>query len=473
MGLNRRREQMRNLSQWLRHFLGVRLWEEELQRQSGFRGFLYRQLRMFVVAGQALPRGQIPLRAAQMTVATLFAVVPGIVLAFSLLGTFGGLEQLKVELQRFIIEYLVAGAREQVSGFLDKYFAGARAFQGIGIAFLLGGVFGLLGAMENAFNQIWGIKRGRSLSRRLTTYTTIAVLGPFLVAISVTMTASLQNAQFLHSLQLWAPVEGLVSFVFGLAPLLVTILGLTMLYLIMPNAKVRVISAVIGAVVAGVLWEISKWGYALYISSATMYQTLYGPLVAIPLLFVWIQLSWIIVLFGALLTFAQDAADDFRLEEGAISASVRERLKSTLRCMIAISRAHYRGERAPNVIELAADLHIPVRLVRSTVGDLQSGGLLHEVVRPRHKGEGGLVPARDLQNLTVYDLITAFQQTGTSTPNGRDTAEAQEAERILTQLDRSFRDVGSSLSLAQVVESLEERSADEPPHDTARLFRRG
>ncbi len=155
-------------------------------------------------------------------------------------------------------------------------------------------------------------------------------------------------------------------------------------------------------------------------------------------------------------------------------ASVRERLKAALRCMIAIARAHYRGENAPNVIELAAALHIPVRLVRATVGDLLNGGLLHEVVRPRHEGEGGLVPARDLQNLTIYDLVTAFQRTGTSTPNGRETTEAREAERILAQIDSSFQEVGNSLSLAQIIESLEKRPAgDRPRQDPVKLVRRG
>jgi membrane protein len=421
----------------------------------GFQGFLYRQLRMLVVAGQALPRGQIPLRAAAMTVATLFAIVPGIVLVFSLLGAFGGFEQLRMELQRFILENLVADVQGQVSAFLEQYFAGATAFQGISIIFLFGGVFGLLGAMENAFNQIWGIKRGRGLSHRLTTYTTIAVLGPFLVALSLTMTASVQNTGTLIGLQTWAPVGGLVQLVFKLLPALVTIIGLMMLYMIMPNTKVHFVSALLGAVVAGLLWEISKWGYGLYISSATMYRTLYGPLVAIPLLFLWIQLSWIIVLFGALLTFAQEAADDFRLEEGAVKASLRERLTAALRCTIAICRAHYHGRAAPNVSDLATDLQISVRLVRTATGDLLAGGLLHEIVRTRDRGEGGLVPARDLQNLSVYDLVSCLLNAGTSSPTSGEARETREAERILTRINSNLQQLAAPLTFARIVESLE------------------
>jgi membrane protein len=431
MDLSKRKRRVRRKLIRLGHFLGERLWEEEVTHMPGFQGFLYRQLRMLVVAGQALPRGQIPLRAAAMTVATLFAIVPGIVLVFSLLGAFGGFEQLRMELQRFILENLVADVQGQVSAFLEQYFAGATAFQGISIIFLFGGVFGLLGAMENAFNQIWGIKRGRGLSHRLTTYTTIAVLGPFLVALSLTMTASVQNTGTLIGLQTWAPVGGLVQLVFKLLPALVTIIGLMMLYMIMPNTKVHFVSALLGAVVAGLLWEISKWGYGLYISSATMYRTLYGPLVAIPLLFLWIQLSWIIVLFGALLTFAQEAADDFRLEEGAVKASLRERLTAALRCTIAICRA------------------------RTATGDLLAGGLLHEIVRTRDRGEGGLVPARDLQNLSVYDLVSCLLNAGTSSPTSGEARETREAERILTRINSNLQQLAAPLTFARIVESLE------------------
>jgi len=451
MGFGERKTQIR--SQILRfwRFLGEELWEEDLKDERGFRGFLYRQLRVMVVIGRSLPRGQIPLRASAMTIATLLALLPGIVLVFSLLGAFGGLENLTAALQRFILDNLVTARQEDVSSFLARYFDGARAFQGIGLLFLLGGVFGLLATTEDAFNHIWGIKRGRGLSQRLTTYTTIAVLGPFLAGLSLTMTASLQNANALRQLEAWGPA-GLTGFLFGLLPVLITIFGLTLLYWIMPNAKVGIGSALVGGITAGLLWEISKWGFGLYLSTATNYRTLYGPLVAIPLLFLWIQLSWTIVLFGALLTFAREAADDFQLEEGAVSASFRERLKAAVRCMTAIAAAHVRGEAAPDVKRLSQTLRIPVRLVRAAVGDLLAGGILHEVIRDRARGEGGLVPARNLQSLSVFDVVACMQNSGTAGPAAAHTLEALEAERIAAEMDAGLERLGASLSFAQLAE---------------------
>ncbi|MFH1143438.1 MAG: YihY/virulence factor BrkB family protein [Candidatus Eisenbacteria bacterium] len=455
---------------WMAEFLGERLWEEDFRGRRGLRGFLYHQLRVIVVVGRSLPRGQIPLRAAAMTLATLLALVPGVVLAFSLLGAFGGLENLQAALQRFILQNLVSSVQEQVSNFLSRYFHGAGAFQGINILFLLGGVFGLLATIEDAFNQIWGIKRGRSLGQRLTTYTTIAVLGPFLTAISVTLTMSIQNADLFVRLQGWAPVSTVLDFTFGLLPLGVTFLGLTLVYWIMPNTRVSFLSAMGGALVAGLLWEGSKWGYGLYLSSATMYRTLYGPLVAIPLLFLWVHFSWVVVLFGALLTFAREAADDFQVEEGAVTAGFRERLRAALLCMTEICRAYCRGERTPNVIRLSSRLHIAVRLARSAVGDLLSGGLLHEIVRTQDRGEGGLVPARDLQNLTVLDVIRCVHETGSSAAPRADDPAAYEIDQILSQIDESLARLGKATTFADIVATLDRCSEPARPNPV-NLFR--
>jgi membrane protein len=456
----------RTLRVW--RFLTEELWEENRKHQRGFRGFLYHQLRVMMVVGRTLPRGQIPLRAAAMTLATLLALVPGIVLVFSLLRAFGGFDQLISVMQHFILDNLVTNAQEDVSSFLGRYFAGARAFQGIGVLFLLGGVFGLLATTEDAFNHIWGIQRGRNLTQRLTVYTTIAVLGPFLLSVSLTMTASLQNAESLERLQAWAPA-GTTGFVFWLLPLLVTILGLTLLYWIMPNTRIGVLSAFSGAVIAGLAWEISKWGFGLYLSSANTYRTLYGPLVAIPLLFLWIQLSWVIVLFGALLTFAREAADDFSLEEGAVTAGYRERLKAAIGCLAAIARAHSHGEQAPNVSQLAQELHIPVRLARTAVSDLLGGGLLHEVILDRTRGEGGLVPARDLQHLSVYDVIACMQSAGTTTPASTLAAESREAERILAEMDALLANLGRPISFARIIEAVEGQASDIPAKPSIEL----
>lgn len=457
MGLVDRIRQTRPKLRRLGQFLGERLWDEDLTGLRGFRGFLYRQLRIIVVVGQSLSRGQIPLWAAAMTLVTLLTLVPGIILTFTLLHAFGGFEQFGVQLQRFILEKLVAAVQEQARIFLDQYFQGARAFQGLSLIVMFSGVIGLLSTIEGAFNNIWGIKRGRSLPQRLTTYTTIAVLGPFLVGISLTMTVWLQNTELFSRLEGWAPAGGLVGFLYGLLPLLINILVLTALYLIMPNTRVRFRSAFPSAVLAGIIWESIKWGYGLYLSSASMYRTLYGPLVAIPLLFLWIQASWMIVLFGALLTFAQEAADDFRLEERAVTANFRERLRAALHCMVSVSRAHFRGEPAPRVSDLSAQLHIPVRLVRASVGDLLSGGLLQEVVSQRDRGEGGLVPGRDLHNLNVYDVLLCVQNAGTTTPRGTSSPEAHEVEDALAQIDATLERLGRPVTIASILEALEQR----------------
>lgn len=449
-----RREQIKAKINWLTYFLSERLWEDDIKERGGFRGFLFRELRILVLVVRSIPRGQIPLRASAMTLATLLALIPMIVLVFTLVGAFGGIKGLETQLQNFIINNLVANVQGSATSYLTKFLEGVHsgAFQGLSFTFLLGAVLGLMGAIENAFNQIWGIKRGRSLPQRLTTYTTIAVLGPFLIGISLTMTASAQNAEIFTRFQDSAQIGGLMHILFGFVPLLVSILGLTLLYIIMPNTRVGFVSALSSGVTAGVILEISKWGYGLYLSSRTMYTTLYGSLTAIPLLFLWVQLSWIIVLFGALLTFSREAADDFILEESAVTASQQNRLRAALRCMIFITTSHSQGLQAPNVSQLSAALHIPVRLVRATMEQLQIGGLLHEVIVSDSKGEGGLVPAKDMQNLSIYDVVNCLQNIGTTSPLNRSTAEGQEVERILGEIDSQLKSLSQPITFGQILE---------------------
>ncbi len=458
-----RKEQIRAALRWLGHFLGVRLWEEDLRQRGGWRGFLLRELRILVVVGQSVSRGQIPLRAAAMTLATLLALIPSIVLAFTLIGSFGGFEGIETQLQRFIIENLVTAVQGQVTTFMKSFLQGVHsgAFQGISLFFLLGAVLGLLATIEDAFNQIWGIKRGRSLTHRLTTYTTIAIFAPFLIGISLTATVSMQSADVFVRLTQITPMGTLLTWVFGFLPLLVSVLGLTVLYMIMPNTRVGFTSAFPSALTVAIIWELSKWGYGQYLSSRTMYSSLYGSLTAIPLLFLWIQLSWVIVLGGAVLTFAREAADQFLDEEGAVTASFDDRLRASLRCMLAIARAHHAGRTAPNVSEIASDLHIPVRLVRATMGDLISGRLVHEVIRRQAKGEGGLVPGKDLQTLTVYDVLRCLQETGTTTSHTGAGAEAREIDRILGEIDHSLERLTQPVDFLQIVQKLDE--GDEEP----------
>jgi len=459
MGLADRIRQIRPKLRRLGMFLGERLWDEDLTHLRGFRGFLYRQLRIIMVVGRSLSRGQIPLWAAAMTLVTLLTLVPAIVLTFTLLNAFGGFAEFGAQLQRFILEKLVAAVQEQARVFLGQYFQGAKTFQGLSLIVMFSGVLGLLSTIEDAFNRIWGIKRGRSLLQRLTTYTTVAVLAPILVSVSLNITLSLQNSELLARLQGgWAPAGGVLGFLYGLLPLAINILVLTALYLIMPNTRVRFSSAFPSAVLAGIIWEATKWGYGLYLSSATVYRTLYGPLVAIPLLFLWIQASWMIVLFGALLTFAQEAADDFRLEEGAVRASFRERLRAALHCMVSVGRAHLRGAAAPRVSDLSAQLHIPVRLVRAAVGYLLEAGLLHEVVSQRDRGEGGLVPGRDLHQLSVYDVLSCVQNAGTATPRSAHVSpDAREVEDALARIDATLEHLGRPVTIASILEALEQR----------------
>ncbi len=283
-------------------FLRDRIWDADVAHLPRWQAFAYRQLRVGVLFVKGFTAGRIQLRAAAMTFTTLLSFGPVLVIALSILRAFGALPGLQDRLETFLIDNLSAGSQEQVRAWLYTFFESARsgAFRGLSILVLVGGMLGLLNAIESAFNDIWGVHRGRSLFQRFSTYTTLVVFGPILIGLSLSATASVRTWAVHTWIASLTPVIRQLCLVgFRLVPPVLTGLALTLLYTIMPNVRVRLRASLPAGLVAGVLWDISKSGYGAYMRHASQYGTLYGSLAAIPLFLMWVFVSWIVVLFGA------------------------------------------------------------------------------------------------------------------------------------------------------------------------------
>jgi membrane protein len=394
----------------VRRLLEAQIWDQDLTSMSWFRAFLYRQLRVGVLVIRGCTRGRIAMRASSMTFTTLLTLVPLLILAFSIIRALGGFSDLETRLELFILDNFAPGSQAQVRRWLLGFFENIRsgAYNSLSALLLLGGGLGLLGSVEGAFNDIWGIHRGRSLFQRFSTYTTIIVFGPLLVGLSLSMTASLRTSDIWDRMSQSVPlVSGVVAVLFQLVPVLLMGLALTVLYLVMPNARVRFRSALPSGLAAGILWELTKRGYSTYIEKATHYGTLYGSLAAIPLFFLWVYLTWLVVLFGAHLTFAQEAAD-IRVEEGATRASLVDRLRAGLHLMLAASASYRHGQPPPDLPYLARRLGLPLRLLRTAAETLIEAELLH-VVASRTR-DWALVPAKAPERTTLMDIWRAFAE---------------------------------------------------------------
>ena len=455
----RMRERVSHFWKRVNELLRRRIWEPpELLSASRLQDWAYRQLRVTVIFVQGLARGRIQLRASAMTFTTLLTLGPILVLSLAVFRSFGALSDLETRLEDFLLDNLSPGSQEQVRSWLVQFFAAAEqgAFRELSILVLIGAVVGMLGALEQAFNDIWGVHRGRSFFQRVSIYTTMMVFGPILVGVSLSVTASIETAPFQAWLGNMAPeLVGLLELGLRCGAVLLTGLGITLLYTILPNVRVSLRASLPAGLVAAAIWEALKLGYGVYIHTASSYGTLYGSLAAIPFFLMWVYVSWLVVLFGAQLAFAREAAHDFRQEVWAMSAGLRERFRVGMHVAVEVARRYQEELPPPDLVALAQKLRMPVRLVRTVAETLVEGGILHQVSSDQR--DSLLVPARAPGRISVYDVYSciAGNLPDPMEPKELETSPAAApVDELVEDIDRTIRDKWDGHSLSQVIDEL-------------------
>lgn len=392
----------------LEHYVLGELWSHEHfsrltpQRRAGV---LF--LRTVYIMWAGFARERLRLRAATLTYTTILSLVPALAVIFSVFTAFGGLGDARDRLKQKLAEFLSVGHQEKILDFLDQFVGSASAIGGVGILFLLVTALSLLTNIEKAFNDIWGLKQDRSFLRRFQSYWPLLTLGPLLFGISLTVTASVQRHEV---------VQGLAEFIPGgrlaltLLPVVLTWIGFTLAYLIMPNTKVAVRHALIGGVVAGTIWEIAKRLYAIYATKAITYSTIYGSLSVVPLSVIWIYVSWLVALIGATVAFAAQNAATYEPEQdrARLSQHYVERLAAWI--LVLVHEHFEAGRGAMPVGALLERVSGPPRELRRILERLVDGGLF---TQSSVEDERAYLPGRPSHHTTLADLVRVMRDDGT------------------------------------------------------------
>jgi membrane protein len=235
--------------------------------------------------------------AGSLTFTTLLALVPLVTVAVALATAFPVFDQAMEALKGYVSGQLLPEGGARVTQQFSSFAAKAGRLTAIGIAFLAVTALMLILTVDEVLNRIFRVQRRRVLAQRLLMYWAVLSLGPLLIGASLSMTSFLVGSS-LGYLDLGWLTRG----VLGLLPFLFTCAALTMLYLVVPNRRIDLLHALIGAVLAGLLFEAAKRGFALYIAQFPTYTLIYGAFAAVPIFLLWLYLSWVVVLFGATLT---------------------------------------------------------------------------------------------------------------------------------------------------------------------------
>jgi membrane protein len=297
------------------------------------------------------------------------------------------------KVHEFVFANLAVGARDSVEPYLAQFVAKQHATSAglVGGLLLVWSAVSLFSNVERAINDIWGIKRRRSYTQRAVIYWVGLTLGPLLLAGSVTASTAASD---------WATGAGLtVLTVF--AGVLLTCTFFTLVYVIVPATKVQVRAAIAGGLVAGIAWEIAKWGYALVVAKFFKYHAVYGSVAAVPTFLLWLFLSWTILLFGARLAFVIQYAPTLLSKVPLRQTRVgREVLAGQAMLQIALAFDEAVAS-APDAGQIASRCRAMAEDVGEALGALRTGGLVVTLT------EGGILPARPLEQITLLDIRKA------------------------------------------------------------------
>jgi membrane protein len=234
--------------------------------------------------------------AAALSYTSLLALVPLMAVMLGVISAFPVFDQWARELESYIFANFVPAAGDAVQDHLNQFVDRAAGLTGAGTVFLIITAILLMSTIERSLDRIWRVPKPRRLIGRLVTYWSVLTLGPLLMGASLVLTS------YLAALPLLAPeaVRGALQELFlNLTPFLVALIGFALIFLVVPNRRVRVRHALVGALVSAVLFELAKLSFVFYVTNFPTYEKLYGALAAVPLFLVWIYVSWVVVLLGA------------------------------------------------------------------------------------------------------------------------------------------------------------------------------
>ncbi len=349
-------------------------------------------------------------RAASLVYSTLLAIVPAFALLFAIGRGFGLQKLLTDELYRFFPAQ--SQAIKTALGFVDSYLnqASQGLFVGIGIVLLLWTLISLLSSIEDAFNALWGIKTGRNLYRKITDYTAICLLVPVLMVCSAGISifmATAMNTVFGDTM-----LSPVVNLVLDCAPFFLCCVAFTLSFLIIPNTHVRFKYAAISGVICGIAFQLVQ---TLFINGqiyVAKYNAIYGSFAFLPLILVWLQLSWLILLFGCTLTFSLQNIFHFTYSEDSDMIAPRYMRKMVIVTAAIISSRFRQGLPPCTLGEISANYGLPIRLLTRIASTLHTAGIIYYI---EAKGEERAVaPAVELATFTIGDLLARVEEEGSN-----------------------------------------------------------
>ncbi len=396
--------------QQLIHFFKTGIWQITRGDVSPLRYLMVNVMKKILLAVRFFTAKRVLTKASALTYSTLLAIVPILAVVFAIARGFGYSKYIEVWFRDALSSQ--PQTADIIIGFVNSYLVHTKSgiFLGIGLLFMLYTVLMLVSNIEEAFNEVWQVKKSRSVFRTFTDYLAMFFVFPILIVISSGISIFL--ATVADSMPDFLMLGSAVRTLIDLTPYVLMSLMFIALYIFMPNTKVKLSSVIVPGILAGIAMQGLQFVYIhsqIFLSS---YNAIYGSFAALPLFMLWMQISWTICLFGAELCYTNQNLDYYDYDANAGEISHRYRLMLCALLMSRICKRFAEGRKPYSVLELRKETNIPIRFVNDLLYELIDANLLIEVTSDEKGEESRFMPSEDLSNLTLGTMIDRLEARG-------------------------------------------------------------
>ena len=455
-------------------FLTTDIWRLRLKNYPPSKSFLIRQLRVIILSIRGYAEDKCKFRASALTFFTLLSIVPVIALLFGIAKGFGLQEKVETQIVETMARFENSVQIEEsesidrtdeptdkekekmsdkIITFSNKLLGEAKGgpIAGIGVALLLWAVIKLLSNIENSFNDIWGIKKSRTFGRKFSDYLSLMLICPILLVMSssATVIVSTQISQLILKLPLHPSISSFILMSLKLLPYCAIWVIFSFVFIFMPNAKVNWKSGILAGIVAGTMFQLVQSIYIHFQVGLAKYNAIYGSFAALPFFLLWLQISWLVVLFGAELSFAHQNVDTFEFEPDCLNVSHKYKRKLSLLITNLLVKNFCNCSRPLQTEEISQKLETPVRLVRQILYELVECGVLSEVKTEQDR-QVAYQPACDADVLTVKYVMDALESHGNAAIPVLDSSELAKLSECLETFSRQLNNSSANIALKDV-----------------------
>lgn len=395
-----------------------------------------RQKRIIYLLYKGINRDNIYIKASALTFFSILSVIPLVALAFGIAKGFGLSDELRAQIimQFHNQEQVMNWILDFANNTLEQTSGGWLA--GIGVAFLFYTVGQLLSYVESTFNSIWRVEETRVWYRQVTDYLAVIILVPalFIASSSVTVLATTQLTDILSRSDMLEVLKPVVSFLVKLIPFILLCTLSTAAFLAMPNTRVKLKSALIAGLFAGIALQILQIVYVESQLGITRLGTLYGSFAAVPLLMVWMQMSWVVVLMGAQLSYYMQNVTRYEFEFDVQTVSPRQKKRLSLLVMHSLIEDFVKGVKPRAPEEISIELSLPVRAVHDCLDMLREASMVTEVWNEETE-RYVYQPGTDINKMTLSFVLEKIETSGSLHKVVINNADYRKIDAALTKFE--------------------------------------